>query len=189
MLNQLTLIGRIAKDSKLQTTRDGGSYTRFTLAVRRPFKNQSGNYDTDFIPCITWGKLSETIVDYCTKGSLISLSGRVHMRTQEFENQKRVTSPEIIGESVVFLHLKRAQQKQGQQVPIPSAPQELEQVARSVTPIHKDIKLNQQFSSIEAPHESQGQTSSTNTITKLTPQDSAPTSNHQVAPAIATSQE
>lgn len=124
MLNQLTLIGRIAKDPTLQTTRDGGSYTRFTLAVRRPFKNQSGNYDTDFIPCISWGKVSETIVDYCTKGSLISLNGRIHMRTQELENQKRVVLPEIIGENVIFLHLKKSTQHQNQQVPIPQGPQQ-----------------------------------------------------------------
>ncbi|RKL68381.1 single-stranded DNA-binding protein [Salipaludibacillus neizhouensis] len=174
MLNQLTLIGRIAKDPKLQTTREGGSYTRFTLAVRRPFKNQSGNYDTDFIPCVTWGKLSETIVDYCTKGSLVSLNGRIHMRTQELENQKRITSPEIIADNVVFLHLKKAHQKQSQEVPIPSAPQELED---SSSANHR-----------VASNESHTKASSTNLDTNTPPILTTPSNNKQVPSALSPSQ-
>jgi single-strand DNA-binding protein len=130
MLNQFTLIGRVARDPQLQTTRDGISFTRFTLAVRRSFKNQQGQYDTDFIQLISWNKMAERVADYCTKGSLISVNGRLQMRTVEHEQQKRMTIPDIVAENVTFLQMKRADQQQSvNQVHIPPAPQPSPQTA------------------------------------------------------------
>ncbi|PIB59491.1 single-stranded DNA-binding protein, partial [Pseudomonas sp. 2822-17] len=71
MLNQVMLIGRIAKDPVIHTTKEGTAVTRINLAVRRPYKNMDGNYDTDFVLCIAWKKLAETTADYCSKGSLV----------------------------------------------------------------------------------------------------------------------
>lgn len=112
MLNQFTLIGRMAKTPQLQTTREGVPYIRYTLAVRRTFKNQSGNYDTDFIQLVSWNKLAETVADYCTKGSLISVNGRIQMRSLETDGQKRITIPDVIAETVTFLQLKRVDNKE-----------------------------------------------------------------------------
>jgi single-strand DNA-binding protein len=121
MLNQFTLIGRMAKTPQLQTTREGVPYIRYTLAVRRTFKNQLGNYDTDFIQLVSWNKLAETVADYCTKGSLISVNGRIQMRSLETDNQKRLTIPDVIAETVTFLQLKRLENK-NQDVHIPPKP-------------------------------------------------------------------
>lgn len=121
MLNQFTLIGRMAKTPQLQTTREGVPYIRFTLAVRRTFKNQSGTYDTDFIQLVSWNKLAETVADYCTKGSLISVNGRIQMRSIETDNQKRLTVPDVIAETVTFLQLKRLENKD-QSIHIPPKP-------------------------------------------------------------------
>ncbi|PYZ92822.1 single-stranded DNA-binding protein [Salipaludibacillus keqinensis] len=131
MLNQFTLIGRMAKSPLLQTTREGVSYTRFTLAVRRPFKNPSGTYDTDFIQLVSWNKLAETVADYCTKGSLISVSGRLQMRSIEFDNQKRLTIPDVIAENVTFLAMKKMSEQE-QQVHIPPKPKEEHPPSQSV---------------------------------------------------------
>ncbi|WP_280769523.1 single-stranded DNA-binding protein [Salipaludibacillus daqingensis] len=121
MLNQFTLIGRMAKSPQLQTTKDGTNFIRFTLAVRRTFKNQAGNYDTDFIQLVAWNKLAETIADYCTKGSLISCNGRIQMRSFELDNQKRLTVPDVIAETVTFLLLKKIESHE-QSVHIPQKP-------------------------------------------------------------------
>ncbi|WP_088032516.1 single-stranded DNA-binding protein [Evansella clarkii] len=117
MYNQITLIGRIVKDPVVNTTKDGIAVTRINLAVRRPFKNQEGNYDTDFLSCTAWKKLAETSGDYCTKGSLVCITGRIQMRNYETSDNKRLTFPELIAENITFLHLKRNQQ--AEEIPIP----------------------------------------------------------------------
>ncbi|MBU9722269.1 MULTISPECIES: single-stranded DNA-binding protein [Bacillaceae] len=118
MLNQVMLIGRIAKDPVIQTTKEGTALTRISLAVRRPFKNNEGNYDTDFISLTAWKKLAETTADYCSKGSLVCVTGRVHMRTYDIDENKRITTTEIVAENITFLHLKR-NTKTEMEVPIP----------------------------------------------------------------------
>ena len=121
MLNQVMLIGRIVKDPVINTTKDGTAVTRISLAVRRTFKNNEGNYDTDFISCTAWKKLAETSSDYCTKGSLVCVSGRVQMRNYETSDNKRLTYSEVIAENITFLHLKR-NTPATEEIPIPGEP-------------------------------------------------------------------
>lgn len=120
-MNQFTLIGRVTKDPEIQTTRDGISYTRFTLAVRRPFKNSRGEYDTDFISMVSWKKLAERVADYCAKGSLVSVNGRIVMRALPQNGEQKITVPDMVAENVGFLHLKRHHPKETDTVPLPDA--------------------------------------------------------------------
>ncbi|MBU9712797.1 single-stranded DNA-binding protein [Evansella tamaricis] len=119
MLNQVILIGRIVKDPVVNNTKEGTAVTRLTLAVRRPFKNHEGNYDTDFVTCTAWKKLAETSADYCTKGSLVCVTGRVQVRTYDIMENKRMTISEIVAENITFLQLKRNQSSTEIVVPIP----------------------------------------------------------------------
>ena len=48
MLNQLVLVGRIAKKPELREADNTKKYSFITLAVPRSFKNINGEYDTDF---------------------------------------------------------------------------------------------------------------------------------------------
>ena len=48
MLNQLIVIGRLVKDPELKKTETGKNVANITLAVPRSYKNQEGEYDTDF---------------------------------------------------------------------------------------------------------------------------------------------
>ncbi|ADU31835.1 single-stranded DNA-binding protein [Evansella cellulosilytica] len=109
MLNQVMLIGRISKDPVMNTTKEGTAVTRLHLAVRRNYKNAEGNYDTDFISCTAWKKLAETTSDYCSKGSLVCVTGRIQMRSYDIGDNRRMTVSEIVAENVTFLQLKRNQ--------------------------------------------------------------------------------
>ena len=53
MLNRVVLVGRLTKDPELRYTPSGAAVATFTLAVNRPFTNQSGNREADFINCVT----------------------------------------------------------------------------------------------------------------------------------------
>ena len=82
MLNYAVLVGRIAKEPELKDT-DKGKVSNITLAVPRSFKNSNGEYDTDFISCVLWKGIAESTVQYCKKGDLVGVKGRIQTRDVE----------------------------------------------------------------------------------------------------------
>lgn len=54
-----------------------------TLAVPRSFKNADGIYETDFIPVRLYKGIAENAVDYCKKGDLLGVKGRVQTKQEE----------------------------------------------------------------------------------------------------------
>ena len=107
MLNHTVLIGRIVRDPELKLTDNGKKVTNLTLAVPRSFKNQSGEYDTDFINCVLWKGIAESTVEYCKKGDLVGVKGRLQTREYETEEQEKRQVTEVVAEKVTFLSSKR----------------------------------------------------------------------------------
>ncbi|OMC80218.1 single-stranded DNA-binding protein [Viridibacillus sp. FSL H8-0123] len=105
-MNQVSLVGRITKDSELRKLQEGRVQTNFILAVNRNYKNQNGEIEADFVFCTAWGRLADNVVKYCGKGSLIGVSGRLQSRSYQKEDGKRIYITEVIGEDVRFLVLK-----------------------------------------------------------------------------------
>lgn len=110
MINQVTLVGRLTKEPELRVTQEGSSVVTVILAVNRIYKNQSGEYDADFVQCTFWNKVAENTAHYCQKGSLIGIMGRIQTRNYENSEGKRVYVTEVIAESVRFMDPKRSQQ-------------------------------------------------------------------------------
>lgn len=69
MLNNVVLIGRLTRDPELRYTPNGVAVGGFTLAVDRPFTNQDGERDTDFIDIVVWRKVAETCANHLSKGA------------------------------------------------------------------------------------------------------------------------
>ena len=67
MLNRVILIGRLTRDPELRYTPSGVAVAQFTLAMDRPFTNQQGEREADFIPIVTWRKLAETCANYLAR--------------------------------------------------------------------------------------------------------------------------
>ncbi|WP_145333304.1 single-stranded DNA-binding protein [Paenibacillus xylanexedens] len=103
MLNRVVLIGRLTRDPELRYTPSGVATTTFTLAVDRPFTNQSGEREADFIPVVTWRQLAETCANYLRKGRLAAVEGRIQTRHYENNEGKRVYVTEVIADNVRFL--------------------------------------------------------------------------------------
>ena len=74
-----------------------GKVSNITLAVQRPFKNANGEYETDFFPVAIWNGIAETTSQYCRKGDLIGVKGRL-------QSKDNVIS--IIAERITFLSSK-----------------------------------------------------------------------------------
>ena len=111
MLNQTVIVGRLVKDPELKETDNGSKVTNITLAVPRSFKNSSGEYETDFISCVLWRGIAENTVEYCKKGDLIGIKGRVQSRSFEVEDEKRRYVMEIVAEKVTFLSSKKEEKE------------------------------------------------------------------------------
>ena len=105
MLNQTVLVGRLVNDPELFETESGRNITRVTLAVPRTYKNSHGEYDTDFIGCKLWQGVAESTTEYCKKGDLVGVKGRLQTSRYETEDGMRYIT-EVIAEKVTFLSSK-----------------------------------------------------------------------------------
>lgn len=114
MLNRVVLVGRLTRDPELRFTPNGVAVANFTLAVNRPFSNQQGEREADFINCVVWRKPAENVANFLKKGSLAGVDGRVQTRSYDNNEGKRVFVTEIVAESVQFLEPRNSQNNQNQ---------------------------------------------------------------------------
>ncbi len=103
MINQATLVGRLTKDVDLRYTPDGKAVSNVAVAVSRNFRNQQGEYKTDFVQCTLWGRVAEKTALYCGRGSVVGVTGRIATRKYENAELRTVYVTEVIAENVQFL--------------------------------------------------------------------------------------
>ena len=110
MLNKVILIGRLVRDPELRyTPAEGVAVTNFTLAVDRPFTNQRGERETDFIKIVAWRKLAETCANNLSKGRLVAVDGHLQIRSYEDrEGIKRIAADVVAGMFVSWIREKTA---------------------------------------------------------------------------------
>ena len=73
MINKVILVGRLTKDPEIRYTAQNVPVVSFTIAVSRPFVNQtSGEREADFIPVVLWRKQAENVKKYLKRVSIIS---------------------------------------------------------------------------------------------------------------------
>lgn len=100
-MNAIHLVGRLTKDPELKYFEDGTASTTFQLAVRRPFKNREGKYDSDFIPIQISGKSAESAANYLRKGNRCAVDGRLQIdnwkdkKSGEWKSFTKVTTSNV----------------------------------------------------------------------------------------------
>lgn len=102
MLNQVVLVGRLVRKPELRESEKGKKLSFITLAVPRSFKNMNGEYDTDFIDCILWDNIAVSTVEYCDKGDILGVKGRLQSRIVEKETGN-ISQMDVVAEKVTFL--------------------------------------------------------------------------------------
>lgn len=103
MLNRIHLIGRLTRDPELRYVSNGHPMAQFTLAVDRDFRNAAGEREADFVNCVAWRKLAEQVGQYCTRGRLVAVEGRLQVRSYETQEGSRRRVTEVVGDRVWFL--------------------------------------------------------------------------------------
>jgi single-strand DNA-binding protein len=81
----------------------GAPVASFTLAVDRPFQNQQGNRETDFIDIVAWRKTAEQVSQYLTKGRMVAVEGRLQIRSYETQDGQKRKVAEVVADGVRFL--------------------------------------------------------------------------------------
>src|SRR5690606_27033556 len=144
-MNRTILVGMLTKDPELRYTPNGVAVANFTVAVNRPFKNQAGEQEADFINCVAWRKQAENLANYMCKGSLIGVDGRIQTRSYENQEGKRVWVTEVLAESIQFLEYKKDNENESERVTVR---QEQQQKSETEKKYENDFEIEQ----IEAEH-------------------------------------
>ncbi len=107
MLNQVVIAGRLVSDPEYVTTENNKKRAIITVAVPRAYKNIDGNYETDFIQCILWNVVAENTCEYCKKGDVVGVKGRIQTSKYEKDGETKY-SMDVIAEKISFLSSKKA---------------------------------------------------------------------------------
>ena len=107
-MNKVILIGRLTKDPELRRTPTDVSVVQFTIAVNRPFQQQNGERQADFINCVAWRNQAENLAKYIKKGGQIAVEGSIQTRSYDDPNGVRRFVTEVIASQITFLESKKS---------------------------------------------------------------------------------
>lgn len=105
-MNKFIVTGNLVRDPESFTTPNGVSYTKFTLAVNRPFTNADGKRDADYFDIIAWRQLGDRCAKYLFKGSKCGVVGSIQQQQYTDKNGIKRTSYQVVADEVEFLSQK-----------------------------------------------------------------------------------
>ena len=88
MLNQIVAVG------KIHNMENG----KLVIAIPRTFKNENGEYDTDYIEARLSKSIENNVSTYCEVGDLVGIKGRLESDANRMF---------VIAEKVTFLSTKK----------------------------------------------------------------------------------
>lgn len=108
-MNKVILMGRLVDEpnTTFAKNRQDLAITRYTLAVQRKMKNDKGEYDSDFIRCVAFGKAGEFATKYFHKGQKVLVSGRIQTGSYTNKDGQKVYTTDVILEDQEFAESKR----------------------------------------------------------------------------------
>lgn len=111
MLNQIVIMGRLARDPELRYTKSDTPVASFTVAVDRDYKAQDGSREADFIDCTAWRQGAEFVQKNFSKGQMIVVTGSLQSRKWEDRDGNKRTAWEILVDHTYFGEPKRTEER------------------------------------------------------------------------------
>lgn len=105
-MNKVILVGNLCQDNELNNTQSG-PVLKNTIAVRNDYKNQDGNYDSQFIKIEAWKNTAEILSKYTGKGSKVLLEGKIITKSYEDTNGNKRYSTYVNVDKVELLDTKK----------------------------------------------------------------------------------
>lgn len=111
-MNKVILSGNLCQEIELKQTQNGKSVVTNCVAVQRDYKNEQGNYESDFINLVIWGNQAEYLSRYAHKGDRVELVGRWTVRKYTANDGTTRTVNECVVESIkAFSKQKQEEEK------------------------------------------------------------------------------
>src|SRR5438045_3276306 len=123
--NKVILAGNLTRDPELRYTPQGTAIARFTLAVNRTWKSESGESkeEVSFIDVDAWARQAEVIAQYVKKGRPLLVEGRLKQDTWEDKNTHQKQSKiRVVLENFQFLGDGQRNDAGGASAPRPARP-------------------------------------------------------------------
>ena len=119
-MNKVILMGRLVKEPEVRYSQGAEpmAVARYTLAVNRRFKRQ-GEPDADFIGCVAFGKAGEFAEKYFRKGQMVSVIGRLQVRSWDDQNGQKRWSTDVIIDEQYFAENKKSSENYSKNDNIP----------------------------------------------------------------------
>ncbi len=103
-MNRVILTGRLTRDPESRATSSATEVVRFSLACQGDFVNRNtGERQVEFINCVAFGQLGTTISKYCSKGSLVGVTGRIRNSSYDAKDGTKRYTTDVIVEQLEFL--------------------------------------------------------------------------------------
>ena len=103
-MNKVILMGRLVREPEVRYSQGATpvAVARYTLAVSRRLKKE-GEPEADFINCVAFGKSGEFVEKFFRKGQMVSVVGRLQVRTWDDKDGTKRWSTEVVTEEHYFV--------------------------------------------------------------------------------------
>lgn len=109
-MNQVTLVGRLTGNPEIRELEDGTCRTIINIAIPRDYRNSDGDYDADFVKCVLWNGIASATKNYCHKGDVVGIKGKLQSRTYETESKDKKHVLEVVAEKITFISTKKIEE-------------------------------------------------------------------------------
>ena len=119
-MNTWTGIGNLGRDNDIKfSSVSGTAVLSQSIGVRRPFKDkQTGEYETDWVNLVFFGKTAENFANFTRKGSKVGIEGRIQTRNYENQQGQRVYVTEVVVNQFHLLDPKNNQSNGNNNSPV-----------------------------------------------------------------------
>ncbi len=134
-------MGRLTKEPEVRYSQSSEplAVARYSLAVNRRFKRQ-GEPDADFINCVAFGKAGEFAEKYFKKGQMVSIIGRLQVRSWDDQEGKKHWTTDVIVEEQYFAESKASFEGHKAAVAPSAAPKQQAPASDGFYPIDESIE-------------------------------------------------
>lgn len=106
-MNSVNLIGRLTENPEMRQTQSGTAVVNFSIAVQRDYKDQNGEYPTDFIQIQAWRHTAEFVCKYFVKGARVGVTGQIQTSKFKDRDGNNRTSVYVVANAVDFADAKK----------------------------------------------------------------------------------
>ncbi len=103
-VNKVILVGRLGKDAETAFTASQIAVVKFSVATSMRWKDkQTGDWkeETNWSNVVFWR--GENVAPYLLKGTQVYIEGRLHTRSYDDKDGKKVWTTDVVAEEVILL--------------------------------------------------------------------------------------